>query len=620
MKVSRAALRDAATFTVFSLYLLAAVIGFHSLTEWLFLTTKPSFFQSLSFGKWLEILVLSPALVFFVLIPLQLGFAALGVAVPRRKIGTKVAVILPAFFLMVSIGLLTDNFTYTLFRWGIVTLAPTYGKILYGIVAALVFALLNSYLAGVLERRIDAGQTKKDKFIVSGAAGFYVAIFGVYFAGGIGNTASNRATQSNRLPNIIMFASDGVDANNLPMYGYARNTTPFMNSIADQFLIMDNPISNSAKTVSSVFSTLSGRTPLASGLVSSPQVLTEDSAKKHLPKILKNLGYKTVQSSINNHVDAFYINMKEGFDRVNGKVDFLNYPVIKDGKSYWSIFFIREMYFRIQERTFHLLGLNKMKAFDDFLMGTRKDRDFSDSQRVDDVLDFMAAKGQPVFAHIHLINSHCCEFHPQTRVFSANSDKMYDLYDDTILEADALFKKLVDALRARGILDNTILVYSSDHSHSHKVDERVPFMIRFPRAEHRGHIRETTQLLDLPPTLLSYLKQPIPDWMEGSNLLDPKGIPNDRWILSASDIRDQLDTSPGKPYNPLSGVSLTICDHHYSWNPEEKILKSKRIPRHTYPCTPMASNDEIRDYLEEKADNFVTTFVNQLQTPMEGVL
>ena len=92
--------------------------------EWLFIVTKPSFMSALGFPTKLGILIFSSALLFalasFLLFPLLLA----GILPMVRRYTyqlTAIGAIIPAVILASLSLLLVDNFTYTIFTFGIVT-------------------------------------------------------------------------------------------------------------------------------------------------------------------------------------------------------------------------------------------------------------------------------------------------------------------------------------------------------------------------------------------------------------------------------------------------------------------------------------------------------------------
>ncbi len=95
---------------------------------------------------------------------------------------------------------------------------------------------------------------------------------------------------------------------------------------------------------------------------------------------------------------------------------------------------------------------------------------------------------------------------------------------------DGALGRILSALEKRGELDETLVVYSSDHGSSlgdhdliHKgthydSSARVPFVIRWPRAVRPGRVESFSSHVDLLPTLLSLAGAPVPPEVEGLDL------------------------------------------------------------------------------------------------------
>jgi arylsulfatase A-like enzyme len=102
------------------------------------------------------------------------------------------------------------------------------------------------------------------------------------------------------------------------------------------------------------------------------------------------------------------------------------------------------------------------------------------------------------------------------------------LYDAAVRLADGRFGSVLDLLCVRGIWEDTVVVFLSDHGeelgehggwqHDQSVYEeliRVPLLIRFPDDEHAGRrVRQVVSVVDVAPTLLRLAGTPV----EGSVL------------------------------------------------------------------------------------------------------
>ncbi len=105
------------------------------------------------------------------------------------------------------------------------------------------------------------------------------------------------------------------------------------------------------------------------------------------------------------------------------------------------------------------------------------------------------------------------------------------LYDGEITYTDVHFSAILDGLDRRGLSDDTMVVLTSDHGeefwdhgsvgHGHSVYEEllhVPLFVRLPGQPAR-RLRDAVGLVDVMPTILDALGQPIPDHLSGRSFL-----------------------------------------------------------------------------------------------------
>ena len=96
---------------------------------------------------------------------------------------------------------------------------------------------------------------------------------------------------------------------------------------------------------------------------------------------------------------------------------------------------------------------------------------------------------------------------------------------------DAAFGRLLDALQSLDLLENTIVLFTSDHGchfrtrneeykrSPHDASLRVPALLTGPGFDGGGTVQRLVSLLDLPPTLLDAAGIDVPESMEGRSLL-----------------------------------------------------------------------------------------------------
>ena len=104
-------------------------------------------------------------------------------------------------------------------------------------------------------------------------------------------------------------------------------------------------------------------------------------------------------------------------------------------------------------------------------------------------------------------------------------------YWGMIRRLDEALGRLLDALRSLGQLENTIVLFTSDHGNHfrtrnaeykrslHEASIRVPTALRGPGFDGGGQLRELVSLIDLPPTLLDAAGLPVPEAMQGRSIL-----------------------------------------------------------------------------------------------------
>jgi len=104
-------------------------------------------------------------------------------------------------------------------------------------------------------------------------------------------------------------------------------------------------------------------------------------------------------------------------------------------------------------------------------------------------------------------------------------------YWGMIKRLDEAFGRLLDALRSLHLVENTIVLYTSDHGchfktrnseykrSCHESSIRIPMAFQGPGFFGGGRLRELVSLVDVPPTLLDAAGIPVPERMQGRSIL-----------------------------------------------------------------------------------------------------
>lgn len=308
--------------------------------------------------------------------------------------------------------------------------------------------------------------------------------------------------------NVILIVVDTLRADALPSYGYAEGKTPHLDAFARDAVRYDQHFANASWTRPSFASLLSGRYPSNHGVMSQASVLPDEVVT--LAEAFRDGGYATSGIVTNFNVSPRY-NFQQGFDRY----------VYLEPKSPLGA----------SEAGMQLMALQIIRRIQGRLLGVRPGEAYVDAAdtngEVFRELDRLAEQDRPFFLFVGYMDPHDPYFeHPYSGpgwAKATNGDPTPEQlpairarYDQEITFWDEHFGKLVDALRERGLYDETVIVVTSDHGEEfldhggfwHGVtlyDEqiRIPLFVKRPYQAAGGSVVEHwTQSVDVMPTLL----------------------------------------------------------------------------------------------------------------------
>ena len=566
--------------------------------EWVFFATKPSFMSVLSGWEKTQILVLSPLPLIAVS---AAGCLVLWIAarlVPRaRGALVRIGMLWPGLILASSFLLLLDNFTYTLFRMGVQTSAGfwRYGYVvLFGLFWLWGWRIGMGLLRGLLARG-------KLGWLAAGIACVGAVGWGGGLAmgtgGEVGRIEGEGLPGEISRPNILLLTPDGVSAENLSVYGYERDTTPFIRTHSEGWaLICENGFANATTSGGSIASLLTGKLPTTTRLYYPPEILMGADAYEHLPGILRQYGYENVDISCRQNADAFDLNMLHSFHEANGRLENSGRWSLAAGK--WlgmpTAYFLKSSGERLRDRLLHAAGVKDFEAAYDEVVDKQELTLDYDARRLERLLRLIRSdRRRPFFAHVHLLWTHGPSFYSPNPVFSEKGQQKEpferDFYDDAIRDMDGVLAKIGEALVSANQLDRTIVVLSSDHGRQWD-SGRIPLIFWFPGGAHAGRIRTNAQNLDVAPTLLDYLEIPKPEWMEGVSLLagDP---PAERPVFNTvanSGVVDfetgLVDSSRSKPpFYSLGRLNATIGNRTFALDVNTGNVATGVVTGHTQP-------------------------------------
>ena len=350
------------------------------------------------------------------------------------------------------------------FDWALIGL---FGRI--RLIAIFILALgISIQVINSLAKRDASGFTKLWK-VYPWMAGLTVVLFLVIQGGGWINEKYKTLKlpeASSDKPNVIFIVVDTLRADHLSSYGYQRDTSPFIDSLAREGVVFENAISASSWTQPSHASMLTGRYTYEHQAETRPL----DKTYPTIGEIMQVNGYRTGAFSAN----TLFFTRRQGFGR--GFLHFEdNYQSVSDS------FLNSSMYGFL----FDFYGLRKVLNYEG--VPTRKyaedinrsaltwiDQDNNKSFFIFinyfDVHDPYTppepyrSKYAAVPNSGGLINGFVDRYRPTLSPEQLQSE--IDAYDGAISYVDDQIKNLFTELEQRGLLDNTIVVITADHGES----------------------------------------------------------------------------------------------------------------------------------------------------------
>lgn len=600
--------RSRITFRWIKLASLAVLASyFYVFMEWLFFVTKPSFMDFLPFAAKLGIFLLTGLLLAGAsLLGLLVLFAAAALARRWRfaSLFLWAGSLIAGGFLAATALLLIDNFTYTVFKFGIVT-STGYQRGLYGLLFVLLLAgaawQAGRAAAGPEPARQPARAIRPETIAAAALLILSVPLSAYLYLSNRAVDPLTLASKAARRPNILLVGSDGVDASHLSLYGYERDTTPFLKTFARQSLLAENNFTNASVTSGSLISMFTGKLPTQTRLLYPPDILKGEDAFQHFPGILRREGYYTDQISVDYYADADSLNLKNAFVVVN-------YRTVNTGWLYTralryipenAAYFLSTIVKRLTDRIYHIYYVRVMA--NPYAQATIPMNAQSDEQRVQAILQVFRDVRQPIFMQVHLMGTHVGIMNPRKQVFfkgdRVTDANVMDVYDDAILSFDSYIEELAAGLAGMGKLDHTILILYTDHGYGNAMNIRLPLLMRFPNGEYAGTLRHNTQNLDIAPTVLDYMGIQPPAWMSGQSLLKGEppaarpiftAAPNYRRLNRSQDGLE-LDLSKIKPpFYQFGTIGMAICQRWYSVDTATLKWKEEDIAGYPSPCAPEA--------------------------------
>lgn len=351
--------------------------------------------------------------------------------------------------------------------------------------------------------------------------------------------------------NIIILLMDSVRAANLSCYGYERTTTPQIDAIAAEGTLYEQAASVGCWTLPVHTSLFTGLYPLNHNVTASKAALPSNFST--LAQQLKTQGYQTASFSNNAYVSNI-TGLTQGFDKVDDLWQANNTRGVQRTKLSKLIKTLEGKGKLATPLVKLLRGLQNQRAMMKRQRNTRDDGAQRTNTKIQEWLQHERNSAQPFFIFVNYMECHepyrppypynekflPKRFSPK-RATQVGSNKeimqrlaagkgqddiaiLRALYDGELHYLDQQIGNLVQQLQTAGLLDDTMLVITSDHGdclgeHNqighrmtlHEPLVHVPLIIRHPTYFHRGErVKQQVSLIDLYPTCLALAGAPLP--------------------------------------------------------------------------------------------------------------
>jgi arylsulfatase A-like enzyme len=415
--------------------------------------------------------------------------------------------------------------------------------------------------------------------------------------------------QDSDAPNILVILFDAFSATNIPFHGYPRNTTPNLARIAERATVYHNHFAGGSWTYPGTTSLLTGVYPWTHRGLHQRGDIAPTYQEKNLFSFFED--YYRIAYTHNGIVNRLLLQFQNALDHYPPPETLYQnqqrwlYTLFANDKEVASLGWQRAAQ---KSKTGYASSLffstpysYYQKIFSQEFVG-----DFpTDRPRLDDGNYFLFDEAtdwiqtqilnlpQPYLAYFHLFPPHA-PYAPRREHVGAFKGGTYTPiekprhfmhvnstqphlnkwrmdYDEYIHNVDSEFARLYDFMQENSLLENTLVILTSDHGEMfergilahgqptfHQPIIRIPLMILEPGNPSRRDIFTPTVAVDLLPTLLHLTGRQPPDHLEGSILppFNPDTQPPDRRIFA-------VDAKKNDPLKPLTRATLMMVKWPY---------------------------------------------------------
>lgn len=322
--------------------------------------------------------------------------------------------------------------------------------------------------------------------------------------------------RSNDPPHVLMIVVDTLRADHLGHQGYARDTSPTIDSLARDSLVFTNATAQAPHTIPSVLQLMTGR------YLQTDAIPDDDPT---IAQVMAERGYRTMAVIDNPVIETTRTELERGFSDF-----FRNAPIDPDlEQHHWKSKMPADVITRRAIRWWQsvpkdeptFVWLHYFDPHDPYLPPFPQDLPFVD--------EHASSEWTGDIRSTHLASKK----RPSKPFDEVDKQHLIDLYDAEIFYLDQSLADLFDFLRREGLYDDMLIVLLADHGesfgengvwmHGRTVNQaqlHVPLLVKLP-GEKQTHrvIDDPVQLVDVFPTLCEQLDLACPEGLGGRDLV-----------------------------------------------------------------------------------------------------
>jgi arylsulfatase A-like enzyme len=398
-------------------------------------------------------------------------------------------------------------------------------------------------------------------------------------------------------PNVLLIVLDSVRAGNVSLYGHEHETTPFLETFAGSATVYEQAHSPGTWSLPSHTSMFTGLHVEEHGVTRAKHAIRPDHTI--FETLRDEQGYDTGVFSENTWITDMDVGLKDAFDTVEGARN-LPYPdavdpsnfVLTEGQGQYLAYLKHSLqsdapFKSLANGVVTKLAWDYPRYLPDSLTASTPAEVYADL-----FLEWEAERDGPWAACVNFMDGHL-PYEPdrdhdrwggkklrdlqegmKDQVWEFNGGQrpwwqrkaLEGLYDGTIHQMDAQIRRVVETLEDRGVLDDTLIVVTSDHGEGfgepsrvrpgarvaahgagiHEALLHVPLVVRAPGQREGTRVSDAASLTRFPEAVRTLLDD---DWS------DDVFVPDGPVVASSHGLEE-----------PMEERALRYCDDLWRFN------------------------------------------------------